>query len=108
MKVIYIRGSHGVKITYSCSKCGLIFAQHLVPNGVFVEEPDISMFVPVKCPCGERQLTRVDGTCNLTLHPDDEGVGPQKAFFVRCIPTSVEVSFVDVPIVQEVDPDAEI
>lgn len=108
MKVVYITSPQGVKVTYSCSKCGLIFNQRLIPNGVFEEDPDISMLVPVKCPCGERQLMSMEGECNLTLHPDDEGIGPQKVSFVRYIPTSVEVSFVNVPTAQEVAPDAKI
>lgn len=108
MKVVYITGAQGVKVTYSCSKCGIIFNQRFVPVGIFEEEPDISMIVPVKCPCGERQLMSMEGECELTLHPDDDGIGPQKASFVRYIPTSVEVSCVNVPTVQEVDPDAEI
>jgi DNA-directed RNA polymerase subunit RPC12/RpoP len=108
MKVVYITDARGVKITYSCSKCGLIFNQRFIPNGVFEEDPDISMLVPVKCPCGERQLMSMEGECNLTLHPDDEGIGPQKVSFVRYLPTSVEVSFVDVPTAQGDDPDAKI
>lgn len=108
MKVVYIDDTQGVKVVYSCSKCGLVFYQRVIPNGVFEEDPDISMVVPVKCPCGERQLVSMEGDCTFTLHPDDEGIGPQKVSFVRYLPTSVEYSFVVVPAAREVDPDAKI
>ena len=108
MKMVYIRDALGVKITYSCSSCGLIFHQRVVPNGVFEEEPDISMLVPVKCPSGVRQLVGIEGECELTLHPDDDGIGSQKVSFVQYMPTSVETSFVNVPAAQEVDQDAKV
>ena len=108
MKVVYIRGIHNVKSTYSCSKCGLVFYSHVVPNGVFEDEPAISMLVPVKCPCGERQLRSVECECELTLHPDDERLGPQKVSFVRYIPTSVEVGFVDTPLAQIQEEEAQL
>lgn len=108
MKVVYIRDALGVKITYSCSRCGLIFNQRVVPNSVFDEMPDISMLVPVKCPCGVRQLTRIEGECELTLHPNDAWIGPQKVFFIWYIPTSIETGFVDTLAGQEVDPDAKV
>jgi uncharacterized Zn finger protein len=63
MKVTHKHVKNGTEVTYSCTKCGVVYANYVVGPGESVDV-NWSKSVPMVCTCGEQLLEEV-----ITLVP---------------------------------------